>query len=641
MAAAKPYSLKNSQWWREQITFLFKGGKAFSNDAEHQRILIRLVLAVSIPTLLIFSTMHWYIDHHALAILQTVCLVFLTIAFFLAERPQWVSVSEKILMACALSIFLALIVDGGVEKTGIYWAGIYPFFIFALIGLKQGWKWVGMATISSIAFIYLWKANGYPVAYTSGQLQYFISTFLFYSMVAAVFEMLRERRQCELMEANRKLKEARTAILKSNEQLEKKVEKRTSELRKSYARLKDEVHRRKEADAELAESEKRFFQAQKMEAMGTLVGGIAHDFNNMLSGINANLFMIKRETDAMPKTQERIKGVEHLIFSASDMIRQLLTFARKDHIKFQNFDLVPFMNEAFKLAEVSIPSRIKFRHNFHDKELWIKANGTQVQQVAMNLINNARDAVKSSKSPQIAVDLSRFEPDEVFRQLHPELQLPAYARLSISDNGCGIEEEQLSKIFEPFFTTKEVGKGTGLGLAMCYGAIQSHGGTIDVDSEIGRGTTFNIYLPLQLKDESRLKDEQTSAVVRGNGETVLIADDDPILGKIEKEALQSLGYRVLHAANGRQAVEMFEEHCDEIDLVILDVMMPLMGGVAAAKQIRKIKQGVHVIYITGYDPEGTLNNMQPNRPDDFILDKPFTVDELSQAIRKQLLATIN
>jgi len=637
----EPHSIKNSQWWRAQINFLFKGGDAFSTDAEHQRILIRLVLAISIPTLLIFSTIHWYIDHHELAMLQSTCLFFVIVAFFLADNPRWIRISEKILMICALSIFLALILDGGIEKTGIYWVGIYPFFTFALVGLKQGWRWITIATLFSIGFVYLWTTNSYPMVYTTGELQFFITTFIFYSTVAAIFEMLRERRQCELIEANKRLKQARAIILKSNEQLEKKVEKRTSDLRKSYVKLKEEVHKREEADAELEESEKRFYHAQKMEAMGTLVGGIAHDFNNMLSGINANLFMIKRETDGMMKTQERINTVEHLVFAASDMIHQLLTFARKDHVELQHFDLVPFMSEAYKLAEVSISAKINFQHSFHDKDLWVKANSTQLQQILMNLINNARDAVKNSESPQIKIDLSRFIPDETFSYSHPELQKASYAKLMVSDNGCGIREDKINKIFEPFFTTKAVGKGTGLGLAMCYGAIQSHGGTIEVESRPGNDTIFTIYLPLEQKNGNEFQHVAQSNPIRGNGETVLIADDDSILREVTKEALQSLGYKVMQAANGKEAVEIFEEHYSEIDLVILDVMMPEMSGVDASKQIKKVNKDIRVIYITGYDPDDTLNSTRLPNAYDFILDKPFTVDQLNQAIRKQLLSTMD
>ena len=167
--ATKNNKLNDFQWWKKQALFLLKGNDAFANDTEHQRILIRLLLGVAIPTLFIFAIVHWQIGHHELALVQTVGLIFVTIALFLTSRPKWVTVAEKILMISALCIFLALMLDGGVERTGIYWAAIYPFFAFSMVGLRQGWKWIGMATLSSIATVYIWITNSYPLAYSMGE----------------------------------------------------------------------------------------------------------------------------------------------------------------------------------------------------------------------------------------------------------------------------------------------------------------------------------------------------------------------------------------------------------------------------------------------------------------------------------------
>lgn len=424
--------------------------------------------------------------------------------------------------------------------------------------------------------------------------------------------------------------------------LEETVSQRTNDLQKTNVKLTDEIKQHQDTANALKDSEENFYQAQKMDAVGTLVGGIAHDFNNMLSGISANLFLIKRRADDHPEVDEYVGSAEQLIKSSAEMIKQLLTFARKDNVEYKAFNLLPFMGEAYKLASVSIPPKIKLMYDFPSEKLWIRANGTQLQQVLMNLINNARDAVNDVKEPCINVNLSRFDAGRPFREKHSELTANSFAKLTVSDNGHGIGKDDATKIFEPFFTTKEIGEGTGLGLAMCYGAIQGHGGTIEVESTPGEGASFHVYLPIfEELDNTAGKssiDETAHDAVRGNGECILLVDDDPILAKIQKKILTTLGYHVLQACNGKEAIEAVEQHSDKIDLVILDVMMPVMGGVEAAHHIRKIRKDIRIIYATGYDKEDSLNGAHQPSQHDFILDKPFTINELSHAVRKQLLS---
>jgi len=329
--------------------------------------------------------------------------------------------------------------------------------------------------------------------------------------------------------------------------LEQQVQQRTAELNK-------EIQQHKATNLALKHKEQQFQQAQKMESIGTLVGGIAHDFNNMLSGINANLFMIKRRHKDDSDIQKYFEDIEHLIFYASDMIRQLLTFARKDNLELKVFNATPFFSEASKLAELSISETITLQSDFPHEKLYIKGNATQLQQVMMNLINNAKDALNQTEDPIIHIQLEHVQPDSSFKKKHPEIQYTDYAKLSISDNGVGIDEAKLKKIFEPFFTTKEVGQGTGLGLAMCYGAIQSHYGIIDVQSCMGKGTTFSIYLPLQKSPGSHTHQDNKKELQQGCGETILIVDDDKHLRIANSQVLQSLGYKTLMASNGIEAI---------------------------------------------------------------------------------------
>jgi len=258
----------------------------------------------------------------------------------------------------------------------------------------------------------------------------------------------------------------------------------------------------------------------------------------------------------------------------------------------------------------------------------------------MNLMNNARDALEGRADPQIHVSLRCFRPDAEFRSQHPEQKAKAYACLSVRDNGHGIPEEKLEQIFEPFFTTKSVGRGTGLGLAMIYGAVESHGGVIEVKSRVGHGTTFMIYLPTIARTEDTLLGGSDDAVVHGQGETLLLVDDDEFSRQANAEVLQSLNYNVIEAANGIEAIRIFEREGGDIDLILMDVVMPGMGGVEAARRIRSINSRIGIIFITGYDKNRTLNGEITGEWENFIT-KPLTVEKLSSTIHRYFLRQLS
>jgi len=389
------------------------------------------------------------------------------------------------------------------------------------------------------------------------------------------------------------------------------------------------------------EMQAKFEQAQKMEAIGTLVGGIAHNFNNMLAGISGNMYLLRLKMKKMPQLLDKVQRVEGLTRQAADMVSELLTFARKGIVEKKDVDLVVFLKEAYKLAAVALPENIKITQEFTSESLPIHGDANQIQQVMINLINNARDAVADVGAPEIRICLGRFEADSGFLKIHPRIDGRAFkpsqtfARLSISDNGCGIPEEQLPDIFEPFFTTKEVGMGTGLGLAMSYGATREHGGVMDVESEVGKGTIFSVYLPLTQSQVVRIDAHDEENIPHGSGETILLVDDEQHVRETGGEVLEALGYNILLAENGRQAIKKFEGQKDQVDLIILDVVMPEMGGPEAAKQIKEIDPDAKIIFSTGYDLESTLGQVS-NISSDGMLSKPFAVSELQRVIRKQL-----
>ncbi|MDX8412207.1 MAG: ATP-binding protein [Mariprofundaceae bacterium] len=385
---------------------------------------------------------------------------------------------------------------------------------------------------------------------------------------------------------------------------------------------------------ELRQLEEQFLRAQKMEAIGTLVGGIAHDFNNILSGILGNIYLVKRNVEHMPDVVAKLDNVESLGYRAADMVAQLLTFARRGTVEMKAFSFTTFVKEAFRLAKVSIPEDVRLSLDFCRDSLVIQGDATQLQQVLMNLLINARDAVSGRPEPTIQVKLDPFAPDAAFFKVHADMKGERFVRMSVSDNGCGIARENLDKIFEPFFTTKAEGKGTGLGLAMVYGAIKTHGGAMEVESEADKGTTFHIYLPLHGANGKMLKQEE-EVIFRGSGETILLVDDEAQVREAVEGVLVELGYRVLTAADGVEALRVFDEHRDEVALTMTDVVMPNMGGVDLAQRLREIKNDLPLILMTGYDRERLLlsaASMECCR----MLNKQLVPHRLSRVIRELL-----
>ncbi len=380
--------------------------------------------------------------------------------------------------------------------------------------------------------------------------------------------------------------------------------------------------------------EEQFYQAQKMEAIGTLAGGIAHDFNNMLAGMLGTVYLVRKTLMAYPEAQKKLKRVETTGFRAADMISQLLTFARKGTMDMQPMVLTSFLKEVFKLSRSSVPENISFALDIPDTECTVNGDATLLQQILLNLITNARHAVSGQAHPAIRVSLDVLKVNKALWSRHPDLLRKPYVRLVVEDNGRGIPEKNLHQLFDPFFTTRDTGEGTGLGLAMVYGAVQSHNGVIEVESEEGKGSAFYVFLPLirQAGTPSLLAEGQMLA---GHGETILLADDEESVREVSRELLESMGYRVRVAANGEEAVSLFEEHQDEIRLAILDVVMPQLGGVGAALRMRACAPGLPVLFQTGYGEEQVREEME-NLQNCRVMTKPVSVPALSCMVRDLL-----
>ncbi|WP_176957986.1 CHASE domain-containing protein [Mariprofundus sp. KV] len=377
--------------------------------------------------------------------------------------------------------------------------------------------------------------------------------------------------------------------------------------------------------------------AQKMEAIGTLVGGIAHDFNNTLAAIQGNVYLARRAAQGNAVVLDKLTAVEKMGGRAADMIKKLLTFARKDTVSIATFSMNELVEETVMLARRGFAEDVEIRCEVSDQNLPVAGDISLLEQVILNLLNNAYDAVSQVESPLISCSLQPSRADEFLRIRHPELEGDVFALLVIRDNGYGIPEKYLKNIFEPFFTTKEVGKGTGLGLSMAYGAIHNHGGVIEVSSKQGEGCEFKIYLPICSEAGVPQGDELIDDVAKGEGETILLVDDHHDMRSSSAEVLSELGYQVIEAVDGEQAVELFNANRERLDIIISDVVMPKMSGIDAVRHIRALGGDLPVVFVSGYSEEktGLVDGSVANSR---LLAKPYDVGELSQLLRRLIEA---
>ncbi|MCD6297693.1 MAG: PAS domain S-box protein, partial [Deltaproteobacteria bacterium] len=365
-----------------------------------------------------------------------------------------------------------------------------------------------------------------------------------------------------------------------------------------------DITSRKRTEQEKIMLEKQLIQASKMEAVGTLAGGVAHDFNNLLQAIMGYTQMLLLDKEREDPEFERLSAIEKAANRASELTQQLLTFSRKVESKLRPVNLNQEVKQVEKLLKRTIPRMIDIKLHLKEGIRVINADPAQVEQVLMNLGVNARDAMP--EGGEIIVETENIILDEEYCKTHLGAIAGEYVLLSVSDTGYGMDKETVEHIFEPFFTTKKIGKGTGLGLAMVYGIVKNHGGYIMCYSEPGEGTTFKIYFPAikseSVEQESGPKTEEIS----GGHETVLLVDDEEGILDIGKGMLERFGYTAIIAESGEKAIEIYKAEKDRIDLVVLDLSMPGMGGHKCLSELREIDPRITVIIASGYAASGKV-----------------------------------
>ena len=379
-------------------------------------------------------------------------------------------------------------------------------------------------------------------------------------------------------------------------------------------------------------------QSQKMEAIGQLAGGIAHDFNNMLAGISGYSQLIKKRCVANnPQLEQYVDAIIAGSKRAADLTSQLLAYARKGKFQMVTVDVHKAIYDLMQLLFHTIDRRIKITLHLQALSFAITGDPTQIQNALLNLALNARDAMPEGGEITITTQnqLLREETVRTHQNKKYTILPGSYLVISVSDSGLGMDADTRAKLFQPFFTTKDVGKGTGLGLASVYGCVKSHAGYIEVDSEVNKGATFHIYLPLTDECPTDQTDDAIVTVpAKGQG-TIMVVDDEDIIRTVCKEALLENGYRVVTCSNGAEAVDYFRTHATEVDLVVLDLIMPIMGGYDCLRHLKDIRQDIRVVISTGYNLNEDTQQIVLRGINGF-LKKPFDSDALLKMVAEVL-----
>jgi signal transduction histidine kinase len=387
------------------------------------------------------------------------------------------------------------------------------------------------------------------------------------------------------------------------------------------------------AEKEARKLEEQLHQSQKMEAVGQLAGGIAHDFNNSLTLIKVCSQLALQELGEGNPVREKIQKIDEATQRSGDLARQLLTFSRRQAVEMKVLDLNNLLTNLDKMLRRVIGEDIELVNKTAGGLGKVKADPGQIEQVIVNLTVNARDAMPDGG--KLVFETANVDLDQEYARGHIQVTPGPYVVLSVRDTGKGMIPEVRQHIFEPFFTTKDAGKGTGLGLFMVYGIVQKHGGHIIVESEPGVGSIFKVYLPQADEQMEAARGELLEKRLPRGGETVLVVEDDKDLRSLMAQALKQQGYKALEAANGEEGLLLFDKYRQEINLVVTDIVMPVMSGFELTDLLMPLCAQMKVLYISGYPDNPALQKRYLNPETNFI-PKPFSLEDLAIKVRKVL-----
>jgi len=404
-------------------------------------------------------------------------------------------------------------------------------------------------------------------------------------------------------------------------------------LRQRIRELEDSENKRKEAEEALRKSEEQLRQWQRVEAIGRLAGGVAHDFNNLLMTILGCSELLLRDFDREDPRRGEVEEIRRAAQRATSLTHQLLAFGRRQVLQPRVLDLNEIVENMNRMLQRMIGEDIQFL-TILSPGLWpVKVDPGQIEQVIMNLVVNARDAMP--EGGRLTLETANMNLDEEYARRHISMKPGPYVMMAVTDTGCGMDAETQSHLFEPFFTTKEKGKGTGLGLSTAYGIIKQSGGNIWAYSEAGRGSTFKVYLPRSPEVVKSYKPKEIIPVPAKGTETILLVEDEEAVRTMISRVLQSSGYRVLEACQGKEAIEVCQKHQGLIHLMVTDVIMPQMSGRELAERMATVRPEMKVLFMSGY-PDNAIVHHGVLDPGTAFLQKPFTLSALESKVREIL-----
>jgi PAS domain S-box-containing protein len=384
---------------------------------------------------------------------------------------------------------------------------------------------------------------------------------------------------------------------------------------------------------ELKQLEQQVIHAQKMEALGRLAGGVAHDFNNLLTIINGYSQLLLERVEPQGPVHDQLDQILKAGERAASLTRQLLAFSRKQILQPQVVDLNAVVSDTDKMLRRLIGEEIELSTVLRPDLGRVKVDPAQIEQVIMNLAINARDAMP--RGGKLTIETANVDLDEAYARAHTEVRPGAYVMLALSDNGCGMDAETQARIFEPFFTTKEIGNGTGLGLSTVYGIIKQTGGHVSVYSEVGRGTTFKVYLPRLDKPVELAEEIKAQGADPSGTETILVVEDEAGVRMLIQSILESHGYTVILAGSPVEAATLSEKHTGRIHLLLTDVVMPSFSGKELADHLTFSRPDMKVLFISGYTADAIVHHRVLDAGTQF-LQKPFTPNALLRKVRETI-----
>jgi signal transduction histidine kinase/ActR/RegA family two-component response regulator len=429
---------------------------------------------------------------------------------------------------------------------------------------------------------------------------------------------------------NRRLEYEQDKTLSLNRDLEKRVLERTASLNKNNERLKKEIKARELEKKEKESLERQLVQAHKMESIGTLAGGIAHDFNNILSSIIGYTELTLDDIETGTLAADNLQEVYKAGIRAKDLVKQILAFARQSDESMKPIQIHPIVEDVLKLIRSTIPTTIEINVDMKSDAL-IVGNSTQIHQVMMNLCTNAAQAMEENGGC-LNISLKNCDIGKSQSDKMPELEKAPYIEIMVTDTGIGIAPDIIESVFEPYFTTKPQGKGTGMGLSMVHGIVESHGGKITVKSTLGKGTQFTVFLPVS-KETIKFEQYEFETLPKGS-EHILIVDDEAQITRMLAKILKSLGYKVSTRAHSMEALELFCNNPNDFDAVVTDMTMPNMTGDKLAEKIKAIRPDVPVILCTGFSEK--INEDKEKLYIDAFLMKPVGKAEMAKTVRRVL-----